>query len=187
MSQPINLHTISALQEINVSDGLKLRPLNQSDDVRILEILAADDSIRNRVTVASRLYTTKDIAAEIERYRRDTGLIRYVLIKKDNPIGMVSFWRDDGFFGTSPHPDDYGFGYFLDPKERGKGLATRSIQSLMDAAINNLKVNQFISFCEDSNKESISVLKRLGFRPTDELLKEPKNGWIERKYIKKLH
>lgn len=71
MSQPVNLHTISALQEINISDGLKLRPLNQSDDVRILEILAADTSIRNRVTVASRLYTAKDITVEIERYRKD--------------------------------------------------------------------------------------------------------------------
>lgn len=112
-------------------------------------------------------------------------MIRYVLLKKDNPIGLISLWRDDGFFGTPPYPDDYGFGYFLDPKERGKGLVTRSVQSLMDAAINNLKVNQFIAFCEDNNKESISVLTRLGFMPTDKLFTEPTTGWIERKYIKK--
>ena len=38
VNQPINLHTISALQEIKLSDGVKLRPLIQSDDARILEV-----------------------------------------------------------------------------------------------------------------------------------------------------
>ena len=186
MTKPINLHTISALQEIKLSDGVKLRPLIQSDDARILEVLKADSSIRDRVSVASRLHTVKDITKEIEQYRKDAGLIRYVLLKEDNPIGLVSLWRDDGLFGEPPHLDDYGFGYFLDPNERGKGLTTRAVQSLMDAVVENLKVNQFVAFCEDNNKESVSVLLRLGFEPTDTLFPEPDNGWMERKYIKKL-
>ena len=54
----------------------------------------------------------------------------------------------------------------------------------MDTVAKNLRVNQFIAFCEDSNHESIAVLTRLGFKPTAETFTEPDNGWIERKYTK---
>jgi RimJ/RimL family protein N-acetyltransferase len=93
-------------------------------------------------------------------------------------------WRDEGYFGTPPQVNDYGFGYFLDPKERGNGFVTRAIQKLMDTVVKNLRVNQFVAFCEDSNTESISVLLKLGFKPTNKTFPEPINGWIERKYEK---
>lgn len=99
MKPPVNLHTISALKEINIGDGIKLRPLDQSHATRLLEILADDTSIRDKVSVASKLHTLEDVIAEIERYCKDTGLIRYVLVRDDNPIGLVSLWRDDGFWG----------------------------------------------------------------------------------------
>lgn len=54
----------------------------------------------------------------------------------------------------------------------------------MNAVVKNLRVNQFIAFSEDRNHKSIAVLTKLGFKPTDETLPEPKKGWIERKYIK---
>ena len=182
--KPLNLHKISGLNEIDVCQGVKLRPLYQSDATRILEILAADKSIRDKVTVASRLHTPKDIAIEIEHYRKDLGLIRYVLLKENNPIGLISLWRDDGFFGTSPNPNDYGFGYFLDPHERGKGLITLAVQSLMKTTAGNFHVRQFVAFCEDRNHESIAVLTKLGFKPTDKTFVEPDHGWVERKYVK---
>ncbi|MBP7774759.1 GNAT family N-acetyltransferase [Candidatus Woesebacteria bacterium] len=78
--------------------------------------------------------------------------------------------------------DDYGFGYFLDPKERGQGLINRAIESLINISTKCLVVRQFVAFCEDTNIQSISVLKKLGFEPTSETLAEPSKGWIERKY-----
>jgi RimJ/RimL family protein N-acetyltransferase len=183
MKKPINLHTIPALQEIYIREGVKLRLLDQSHAARLLEILEADSIIRDNVTVASRMHTQKDVANEIDSYHKDEGLIRYVLMRDDNPIGLVSLWRDDGFWGKK-NLDDYGFGYFLDQSERGKGLVTSAIQSLMDIVVKNLEVNQFVAFCEDLNKTSIAVLSKLGFRPTEETFSEPNNGWIERKYIK---
>lgn len=184
MKTPINLHTIPALQWIHVHEGIKLRSLRSSDAKRLLDILANDSSIRNRVSVAARFHTPEDVEAEIKRSLKEMSFIRYSLLKDDNPIGLVSLWRDNGYFGTPPQLDDYGFGYFLDPDERGKGLVTNAVQKLMETAANNLKVNQFVAFCEDNNKESIAVLTRLGFEPTDKRYPEPYNGWIERKYIK---
>jgi len=185
MKKPLNLHKIPALKEVLVDKDIVLRPLRQSDAMRMLEILAADESIRNKVTVASRLRTPGDVLREIEHYRKDSGLMRYTLLKENSPIGLVSFWRDDGYFGTPSQPDDYGFGYFLDPDERGKGLVNSAVKSLMDVVSKNLRVNQFVAFCEDKNNESIAVLIKLGFKPTDKTFSEPDHGWIERKYVKR--
>jgi RimJ/RimL family protein N-acetyltransferase len=183
MKLPVNLHKIPALQEVTVCEGIKLRPLQQSDDTQLLKILERDNSIRDSVTVASRLHTTKDVADEIDRYSNDTGLIRYVIVRNDNPIGLVSLWRDDEFWGTK-NLDDYGFGYFLDPNERGKGLITQALQCLIDTVTKDLHVNQFVAFCEDTNSGSLAVLKKLKFEATDETLREPNKGWIERKYVR---
>ncbi|MBI2074277.1 MAG: GNAT family N-acetyltransferase [Candidatus Levybacteria bacterium] len=184
MGVTINLHTISALKEIFVRGGIKLRPLRSSDAMRLLEILSDDSSIRDKVTVASRLHTPEDVIKEVKNYHKETGLIRYTLLKEDKPIGIVSLWRDEGYFGTAPQPDDYGFGFFLDPKERGKGLVTNALQCIMDTLVKNLHVNNFVVFCEDSNHESIAVLTKLGFGPTDKTFSEPYKGWLERKYVK---
>lgn len=182
----LNLHQFSALSEINIDKDIRLRPLARSDAKRILEILEQDKSIRNKVTVASRLHSPKDVNVEIERYQKDPHLIRYTLLKQNKPIGLVSLWRDDGFFGTQPNLNDYGFGYFLDPNERGKGLVTRSLQKLMKTVIDNLHIHQFVAFCADNNHESISVLTKLGFKPTNQTFPEPNYGWIERKYQRQI-
>ena len=182
--ESLNLHNVPDLKDIYIFEGIKLRPLDQSDTERILEILASDRSIRDKVTVASRLYAPEDVKTEIERYHKDANLIRYALLKQNSPIGLVSLWRDDGFSGTPPQLDDYGFGYFLDPNERGKGFITRAVQTLMDTVTKKFHVNQFVAFCEDSNSDSIAVLTKLGFERTNILFREPYNGWIERKYIK---
>jgi RimJ/RimL family protein N-acetyltransferase len=185
MNDPVNLHSIQALQKIDVADNISLCPLDQSHAKRLLEILAADSSIRDNVTVASRMHTQEDVAAEIESYSKDIGLIRYMLLRNDNPIGLVSLWRDDGFWGVK-NLDDYGFGYFLDPVERGKGLISSSIKKLMEIVKDNVEVNQFVAFSEDTNQGSIAVLTKLGFKRTEETLTEPNTGWIERKYIKQI-
>jgi RimJ/RimL family protein N-acetyltransferase len=179
----INVHTIPSLQAVDVYEDILLRPLEQSHASRVLEILDADESIRERVTVASRMHTQEDVAKEIVLYKNDTGLIRYVLLRDSDPVGMISLWRDDGFWGEK-NLDDYGFGYFLDPHERGKGLITKAVQKLMEVVSQNLYVRQFVAFSEDTNTGSVAVLKKLGFQPTSQTLTEPTNGWIERKYIK---
>ena len=99
-------------------------------------------------------------------------------------VFLVSFWRDEGYFGTPIQPDDYGFGYFLDPAQRGNGYVTKAVGSIMEAAAKNLHVNQIVAFCEDNNLESVSILTKLGFKATDITLNEPINNWIERKYVK---
>ncbi len=95
----INLHTLPVFSEVIVSVDVKLVPLNVTHGIRILDILQEDPDIRNKVTIASKLHSLEDVETEINTYMNDDGLIRFTLLKKGNPIGMVSFWRDDGFWG----------------------------------------------------------------------------------------
>lgn len=183
-NQTKDLHEVAPLQEIEIRPGLTIRPLVENDAPRILAILDADPEIRNRVSVASRLHEVEDVSKEIDEIKKDPGLIRYAILDGENPIGLVSLWRDDGFFGTPPNPDDYGFGYFLDPNERGKGIVTDTVKALMDAAQQNLDVRQFVAFCEADNEESTAVLTKLGFEANGETFTEPTHNWTEYKYVR---
>lgn len=182
MQQNQNLHSVRALQNIHVDQEILLRPLHNSDSKRILEILNSDPHIRERVAVAAKIFTEEDVAHEVKKYLNDGGMIRYAILRNDVVIGLISLWRDDGFFDNVPKEDDYGFGYFLDPKERGKGLMTTIVKSVMETVEKSIKVRQFIAFCEDENHASIAVLNRLGFKRTDNTFLEPANNWTERKY-----
>ncbi|MCA9344067.1 GNAT family N-acetyltransferase [Candidatus Saccharibacteria bacterium] len=185
---PRNLHDISELKEIHVRDNVVLRPMEVSDGSRILEILDADPSIRDRVSVASRMHSPDDVAEEVEVYQNDPHTVRYTVLEGDRPVGLVSFWRDiDNPFDAPDRPNDYGFGYFIDPAERGKDLITDAVRRVMETAQVALRVENFIAYCEDNNPASVSVLTKLGFEPTDLTYEEQNNGWVERKYIKECH
>ena len=183
-NRPVNLHDIDALQGIVVRDGVSLRPIRVSDSDRILEVLKADPTIKEKVTVASRINSEADVEREVDAMNADPELIRYAITNdQDEFIGLVSFWLDPGFFGQEPLPNTYGFGYFIDPAERGKGLVTGSVKSLMKVATENIPgIEGFTAFCVDANKDSVASLVALGFNPTDRLYPEPSHGWEERQY-----
>ncbi len=182
---PIDLHEVDALQEIQVSDNVLIRPMSENDAEEILRAIEKDASIREKVSVAAKMKSSEDVATQVSSYSSDPHLMRYVIEKDNEVVGLVSFWRDiDNPFDAPDNPDDYGFGYFLDPKHRGEGIATRAVEKLMQVASLNLKVDHFIAYCEDENKESVAVLQKLGFVGSDITLVEENHGWTERKYIK---
>lgn len=185
MTLPVDLHTVAALQEVWFGDGLRLRPLQAGDGQRILEILDANPEIRDRVVVAARMHTGEDVLKEIAQAEADPGLIRYVVDEAGRGVsGLVSFWRDDGFFGQEPRMNAYGFGYFLDPARRGKGLISASVGTVMKLATHELSAKEFMAFCEDDNEVSRAVLARLGFEATDYTHAEQTHGWTERLYLR---
>lgn len=183
MNKP-NLKGISALQNINVHEGVTLRPFVIADAVAILAILEQDPSIRERVGVAARLHTVNDVELLLDEEGDDPNIIRYVIEEKDQVVGMVNLWRAGDYFEGKADPDDYGFGYFLAPSARGKGLVTDSLMALMDVAAKNLSVKKFIAFCEADNAASGAVLKKAGFEKTDVAWQDNEHGWLEQKYAK---
>lgn len=182
MKRP-SLHS-PVFETIRVRDGVMLRPLESADASELLAILGADPSIRERVGVASRLYTVEDVAKLLEDESGDEELVRYVIVENDSVVGMVNFWRAGEFFGDKAEPDDYGFGYFLAPSARGRGLVTDSLSAVMATASAELDVKRFIAFCEADNAASGAVLRKAGFEKTDMQWKDDEHGWVEQKYTR---
>lgn len=182
----INLHQIPELRRIDVDETTYIRPLQNNDAEAVLAILEADPSVRERVTAAARMKDIAGVRKEVIFYTSSPDLLRYVIMYKDKVVGLVSLWSDGGYFDTEPIVDGYGFGYFLSPSERGKGIVSKTIQKLMEVVRKTLRVKVFMAFCEDGNEASIAILRRLGFEPTSETFIEPQHGWIERRYTKKV-
>ncbi len=180
---PINLHTIAALQRVAVREGVELTPLVADDAAPLLEIITRDPSIGSRVTFAALVIDEKAFYEQLAIIAEDPELIRYGIRENGRLVGVISFWKDPGFFGQTPEPDGYGFGFFLDKTARGRGLISQSVEALMSRAKQVLPVGVFIAFCEDDNEASKAVLSRTGFTPTDEMYGEPTHGWQERKYL----
>lgn len=181
-----NLHDIEELRLVKVSDSVVLRSLAADDAPRILEILEADPEIRKRVAVAKIIHTKQDVYREIEDSENDPTVIRYSVLKNGKYIGLVTFWRlDDYLDKDNPKPYTFGFGYFLDPAERGNGIIPAALQTLMQVARETLKPQNFMAFCEDDNPASIAVLNKCGFAATDEVVYFPEMGCNERKYVMK--
>ena len=187
LSQPVNLHEIPGFEQINVNDTVTLRPLTEADGINLLSILSKDPLIRDRVSFAANINSIDQYQDQLNKVAEDPGLIRYGIHEEDELVGLVSFWRDDGFFGQTPEQDGYGFGFFIDPDARGRGLITTSVEAVMARAEASLHVGRFMAFCEDDNTASQAVLGRLGFQPTGDVFGEPSNGWQERKYIREVH
>lgn len=183
MDKP-NLKGLSALQNVNVREAVALRPFATADAAAILAILDADPSIRDRVGVAARLHTVNDVELLLKEEVDDPTVIRYVIEEKDYVVGMVNLWRAGNYFEGKADPDDYGFGYFLAPSARGKGLVTDSLTALMDVVAKSLPVKKFIAFCEADNAASGAVLKKAGFEKTDVTWQDNEHGWLEQKYAK---
>lgn len=54
-------------------------------------------------------------------------------------------------------------GYFLSEDAQGKGIITKSVQSLMDYIFEELDLHRIEIQCARNNVKSISIPKRLGF------------------------
>lgn len=187
-SPNIALRSIDALHHIDVRSGISLRLLQQQDAPRIVEILKSDPSIRDRVTVAARIKTEEDARNEITKLESSENFVRYTIMDSEKMVGLLSLWRNelwrDEDMTGEVIPNVFGFGFFLDPEARGKGLVSSSIKSLMNIVQKNIQVDSFISWCEDDNPESIAVLRSVGLERTDVTHEEAENGWPERLYRK---
>jgi RimJ/RimL family protein N-acetyltransferase len=188
MTNQKNLHKISALKRIVVKDDIFLRPLQSDDASEILSILDADPTIRERVSIARRMVDKRAFDKEIAAYLNDGDVIRYGIVDGSGIIGLLSFWRlGDSLVSYIPDSvpdfDTYGFGYFLDPSKRGRGIVPDALQMIINVAKKSIDSCKFIAFCEDDNPSSIRVLEKAGFAKTDTIVHFPDEDWLERLYV----
>ncbi len=177
-----DLLAVPELQQVEVRPGVALRHLRQDDAPALLTILQEDPSIRQRVGVAAAMNSPAGVADVVRHYSQELGLIRFALVEQGVCCGLVSVWADTGYFGEPAMPQTYGFGFFLAPHARGRGLISDSLLAVMEVVAAALPVQRFIAYCEDDNLPSQAVLHRVGLLPTERTYSEPNHGWTERLY-----
>jgi len=92
----------------------------------------------------------------------------WVIVSKDinTVIGTISLWNLD----LSTRYAELGYG--LSPLHRKKGLMNEAICSVLDFAFNSLKFQTIEAYTEHDNKDSVSLLQKIGFEHTDNLTEE---------------
>lgn len=175
---------VKALKHVDVRDGISLQLLSHETGESAIRAINSDPEIWQHVYVASLIHTIDDVDTQVADMMRDGNLLRYVVVERDDVIGMVNFWRAGDFFGELVAPDACGVGYFLVPSARGKGILADALVRLLETAENAIDVHEFVAFCEDENSASRAVLKRAGFSETKTTIDFSKLGAVERKYVR---
>lgn len=166
---------------MTVRPDLQLRRLAANDADDVLRILAEDPSIRDRVKVVSEATTADDIRAIAASREGSLSSAHFVILEAGSAVGLLSLWRAGGHFGDLVDPDSYGFGYFLSPRARGRGIIPAVLHSVMETTCRCLPVHSFVAFCEDDNPASSRNLDKAGLKATSVAFTNSK-GWRERLY-----
>lgn len=157
---------------IPVRDTIKLRLLVPDDAARIFEILEKDPQIREKfVTWTAGLISENAVREAIEKFQQNRSL-RFAIVDGDRLIGYVGTWSN------TPDGKEYDAGYFIDPKERGKGIVSAATKALIETASKHLPIELFAMYIWDGNEPSKAVARKLGFKPTERIEPELALGGI---------
>jgi RimJ/RimL family protein N-acetyltransferase len=128
-----------------------------------------------------RFLASKDDIAAHYTSNPEKGDFDYALSVDGRLAGLVGLkQKDDASIGT-----EVVLSYSLSPEYRKRGLASRSIQALMEHAEGALRPDYFTLYIGDHNRKSQAVAQRTGFVRTDKFF-EVDSGAIERRYERRL-
>lgn len=179
---PNDWRDLPAFAHMTVRPGLELRRLTSADAGAVLQILTDDPGIRDRVKVVAEATTIDDIQDIADTRQVSPASAHFVIVSDEAVVGSLSLWRAGEHFGNLPvDPDSFGFGYFLTPTARGRGIIPAVLQVVMETTRQHVPVHSFVAFCEDDNPASSRNLEKAGLQPTPVAFTNSK-GWRERLY-----
>lgn len=141
------------------SERLLLKPITEEDTELVLSFRNAD-YVRNNFFY--RIPISVEDHLKFYKNRCETGEVFYFLVYEKEtatPIGCV-------YLQTNSHePKALESGvFFADTAPKGKGYATEAVKMMNEFAFNNLKVEKTIARVISSNKASLSLHVRAGFK-----------------------
>ena len=100
------------------------------------------------------------IAESIEHWEQ--GVTHNMLaVRGDDILGGFGFWPVPE--GAGERKGEWELGYWLDRASWGRGICTRSVLAIIDAARANVGVTRFRIVCDEANIRSAAVAQRAGF------------------------
>jgi RimJ/RimL family protein N-acetyltransferase len=170
-----------ASSSISIDGVLMLRRITTDDAEDLFKIIQEDPGIGQNVTWAGLVHGLADAQRGIEQLLKERKS-PYVLQEDGVTIGFAGTWKYEN------KDDEIGFSYFLDKNRRGHGYITRTVQKLMEVIKDeDPSIGTFTVNITDSNKPSQAIAAKLGFKPTDKLMKDRVLVEPTRRYVRPAH
>lgn len=167
-------------QTLRLSDDAELRMMSADDAPAAARHINGDPVVRDSIGWVNGIVGNQQTAEHIVS-RPDEGIFEYGFYVDDRIVGLIgmSERRDSNLGG------EFSFGYSLDREYRGRGLASKGLKVLMEAALTGgLAPECFTLYISDANPKSRAVARRNGFMPTESFFYNDKDK-IERRYVRK--
>lgn len=148
------------MAEFSVSDGVRLRLLEESDVDELHALIEDNRDHLARWLAWAEAQTREDTQAFVRRTRSqfaaDDGFQQAIVC--DGRIGGVV-----GLLGVEPLSRSTGIGYWLAEDRQGRGIMTAAVGALVDYAFGPLGLNRVEIRVATENPRSRAIPERLGF------------------------
>ena len=144
-----------------ISDDLELRLLQLTDAEELFALTDANRQYLRQwlpwLDIIIQVDDTRDfIARTMKQFAENEGLVAAIR-NGGKIVGLVGFNRIE-------QQDRTGYiGYWLAESARGKGIMTKSCESLINYGFTTLKLNRVVITCATENHRSRAIPLRLGF------------------------
>ncbi|MFN0182172.1 MAG: GNAT family N-acetyltransferase [Gemmatimonadales bacterium] len=158
-----------------LDDGFYLSGVEVSDEDAFVTHLG-DGEIGNWIPVLPRPYGREEARSWVRHrvaHRATTGVETTFAIRSPDGFLVGSVGVDDYPVGVQDWAE---LGYWLAPAERGRGLATSAVGSLVPHAFEHLHLARITASTLSNNRPSIRVLEKSGFRLLGEKPRQTRTG-----------
>lgn len=148
------------------TDRLMLRPGWMEDAAAVQRAISSDPAIARNTARIPWPYTFADAEAYLRSQQEADGLTSLLVFSRTSGAPRL-------IGGVGLHPDQEGheLGYWIARPYWGLGFATEAASGLLRAARGSLKIDRIHSGHFADNPASGRVLRKLGFRPTGQMVK----------------
>jgi len=162
------------------TDRLLLRPFNKDDARTVFECWESDPDVAKYMfwTSHNDIEKTKEwIAFELGQIEKDDWYRFAIVVKETNELaGTVLIYYEE-------EVACWEVGYNLGKKYWGKGYTTEALKRVLDFAVDELNLTEFVGRYAKENPASGNVMKKLGFQYEKDIPYECNDGTVMREGI----
>lgn len=143
------------------AETFSLRRVERADSSVLANIIFRNPDIKKYVTWPSFVNNEADVVPALQRMSNQAMDGRYVAVETEGPVF--------GYIGIFPgeQSGEYGMGYFVDSRYRGRGLASQAVAAMVEAATEVLNPTQLYLQIAPENSPSVAVATGRGFQSAE--------------------
>ncbi|HLQ95062.1 MAG TPA: GNAT family N-acetyltransferase [Pseudogracilibacillus sp.] len=145
-------------------EPLRLKVLEKAD-IAFLHRLSNEPAVMN-YWFEEAYYTLETIEEDIDKYKTNPSLRRFIIQKDNQPLGLVALYDIDPIHRKAE------FAIMLDPAKQGNGFALPATETAVNYAFRTLNLHKLYLIVDEENERAIHVYEKAGFKQEAVLEKE---------------